>query len=93
MITLLLSLALAADPCAPLPPPDHLARAQVCGCSIAQAGADPHWYTRVWTELPNRNRWTALYSVRDPEQLKKALADCDLWMKCFRDAATKARKK
>jgi hypothetical protein len=82
----------AADQCSPLPPEEHLT-APVRGCSITQkASPDLHWYVWVWTEKANGEKWKQLYSGRNPEELSKAMKDCNEWLSCVEKAQRKVAK-
>jgi hypothetical protein len=82
----------AAERCAPLPPDEIILEARAHGCAIKQEPKpDTHWYLRVWAECENRGKWERLYSVRNPDELRKVLADCDTWLACIRIQAQKLR--
>ena len=83
----------AADRCQPMPPAETILAATMTGCSIQQAPEpDTYWYVRVWTESAAGDRWQKLYSARPPDQLRKALSDCDVWLACLRKEEKKLRK-
>ena len=87
-----LALLVAADRCQPMPPPETILAAQMTGCSIQQQPEpDTYWYVRVWTQAPDGARWEKFYSARPPDELRKALSDCDAWLACLRKAAERLR--
>jgi hypothetical protein len=89
-----LGLLVAADRCQPMPPSETILAARMIGCSIQQApDPDTYWYVRVWSESADRVRWEKFYSARPPDELRKALSDCDVWLACVRKQETKLRRK
>lgn len=54
------------------------------GCTIrpnGHQGTFQGWETHVWVEYKDETRWETLYSLREFRQRKKALIDCDDWLK------------
>jgi hypothetical protein len=89
----ILSCLPAADRCQPMPPRETILGARMNGCSIRQAPEpDTYWYVRVWSESAQGVRWEKFYSARPPDELRKALSDCDRWLECVRRAEARLRK-
>lgn len=88
-----LTLLVAADRCAPLPPDNHLREATAHGCVIQQEPyPDTHWYVRVWSRIHKKPEWQSLYSIRQADEVRRALLDCDTWLDCVKRAEVEARK-
>lgn len=88
---ILACLILAGALCHPSPPPEVWATHERVGCT-ASLIPDPdkrnaRWHVRVWvayTTDGSEHVWSALYSMRDQHERRRALQDCDDWLECLR---------
>lgn len=86
--------ALASDVCTEYLPPEP-ALVVANGCTIQQYKAPDDywwWHVYVWTKDVRGREWRRLFSIREIDQRKKALDDCELWLRCLEKTIKKARR-
>lgn len=58
---------------------------EIYGCSanrITEPDGTNRWHVRTWANLKDHTRWSRLHSIREDNELKKALKDCNQFLKC-----------
>lgn len=93
-LALLLHLG-AREACAPpyAPPADAIR----VGCHINLITDDFNnqwWHVRVWADRPAPEpKWAILFAVRESNQRRRALLDCEAWLKCAQKQLRGSRAK